>query len=132
MMFNWETATYRKVRYHEDIDYFKDFETEFPAIIFNDPSATNHKILSEPMASPLDDNEINFKISHDESDDEDYTFIYDKNSFFYKLISVNNLKLDLENNDNKVNLSSDDVVVEQSDSGIDANVDTKYHEFDED
>nr|GEZ18932.1 RNA-directed DNA polymerase, eukaryota, reverse transcriptase zinc-binding domain protein [Tanacetum cinerariifolium] len=31
--FNWETATYSKVMYFEDIDYFKDFENEFPAII---------------------------------------------------------------------------------------------------
>ncbi|GKB25738.1 hypothetical protein Tco_0865139 [Tanacetum coccineum] len=81
-------------------------------------------ILSEPTVSPLDDNEIDFKISFDESNDEDYTIIYDKNLFSYKLISVNDLKLDSENDDNKVNISSDDVVVEQSDSGIDANVDT--------
>nr|GEV19980.1 hypothetical protein [Tanacetum cinerariifolium] len=37
-----------------------------------------------------------------------------------------------KNDDNKVNISSDDVVVKQLDSGIDANVDTQYHEFDED
>ncbi|GJY21983.1 hypothetical protein Tco_0394549, partial [Tanacetum coccineum] len=67
--FNWENAMYGKVRYCEDIDYFKDFEIDFPAIVFNDHLATNHKILSEPA---------------------------------------------------------------QSDSGIDANVDTQYHEFDED
>nr|GEZ91949.1 hypothetical protein [Tanacetum cinerariifolium] len=34
--FNWETATYGKVRYFEDIDYFKDFESEFPAIVYKD------------------------------------------------------------------------------------------------
>ncbi|GJZ64636.1 DNA helicase [Tanacetum coccineum] len=129
--FNWEIATYGKVRYHEDIDYFKDFETDFPAIIFNDPLATDHKISSEPTVSPLDDNEIDFKISFDESYDEDYTVIYDKNSFSYKLIFVNYLKLDSKNDDNKVNIYVDDVVVEQSDSGIVANVDTQYHEFDE-
>ncbi|GJX49740.1 hypothetical protein Tco_0276585, partial [Tanacetum coccineum] len=89
-------------------------------------------ISPEPTVSPLDDNEIDFKISFDESNDEDYTIIYDKNLFSYKLISVNDLKLDSENDDNKVNIYSDDVVVEQSDSGIDANVDTQYHEFDED
>ncbi|GKA10168.1 hypothetical protein Tco_0689601 [Tanacetum coccineum] len=34
--FNWETATHGKVRYSEDIDYFKDFENQFPAIVYND------------------------------------------------------------------------------------------------
>nr|GEU52550.1 hypothetical protein [Tanacetum cinerariifolium] len=27
--FNWETATYGKVMYFEDINYFKDFENQF-------------------------------------------------------------------------------------------------------
>nr|GEW77185.1 hypothetical protein [Tanacetum cinerariifolium] len=36
-----------------------------------------------------------------------------------------------ENEDNKVNISLDDVVVEQSNSSIKANVDTHSHEFDE-
>ncbi|GKC12334.1 hypothetical protein Tco_1009116, partial [Tanacetum coccineum] len=88
---------------------------------FDDPLATDHKISSDPMVSPLEDNEIDFKISFDKSDDEDYTVIYDKNSFSYKLISVNNLELDSGNYDNKVNISSDYVIVEQSDSGIDTN-----------
>nr|GEY39948.1 hypothetical protein [Tanacetum cinerariifolium] len=117
--FNWETTTYEKVRYCEDINYFKDFKTDFPAIVFDDPLATDHKILSEPTVSPLDDNGINFKLSFDESDDEAYTITYDINSFSYKLIFVNDLKLDSKNDDNKVNISSKDVVIEQSDSGID-------------
>ncbi|GJY66216.1 hypothetical protein Tco_0736871 [Tanacetum coccineum] len=85
--FNWETATYGKVRHHEDIDYFKDFEIDFLSFIFIDPLATDHKISSKPMT---------------------------------------------KNDDNKVNIYSDDVVVEQSNSGIDANVKTQYHEFAED
>ncbi|GJR61554.1 retrovirus-related pol polyprotein from transposon TNT 1-94 [Tanacetum coccineum] len=46
--FNWETATYSKVSYFDDIDYFKEFETDFPAIVFNDVVTTDHKISSEP------------------------------------------------------------------------------------
>ncbi|GJY00307.1 hypothetical protein Tco_0357325, partial [Tanacetum coccineum] len=114
-----------------ELEAYKAHRRDFPTIIFNDPLATDHKISSEPTVSPLDDNEIDFKISFDESYDEDYTVIYDKNSFSYKLIFANDLNLDSKNDDNKVNISSNDVVVEQSDSGIDANVDTQYHEFDE-
>ncbi|GKA07221.1 hypothetical protein Tco_0686445 [Tanacetum coccineum] len=65
----------------------------------------SHQTLSwEPTVSPLNDNEIDFRISFDESDDEDYTVIYDENSFSYKIISVDNLKTDLEND--KVNIPS--------------------------
>ncbi|GKE82360.1 hypothetical protein Tco_1552360 [Tanacetum coccineum] len=59
-----------------------------------------------PMVSPLNDNEIDLRISFDESDDEDYTVIYDENSFSYKIISVNNLKTDSENDNDKVNMPS--------------------------
>nr|GEV15647.1 hypothetical protein [Tanacetum cinerariifolium] len=56
--------------------------------------------------SPLNDNKTDFRISFDESDDEDYTMIYDKNSFSYKIIFVNNLKSDSENDNDKVNMPS--------------------------
>ncbi|GKA05599.1 hypothetical protein Tco_0684719, partial [Tanacetum coccineum] len=129
--FNWETDTYSKVRYPEDIDYFKDFEIDFPAIIYKDALASDHEISYEPTVSPLDDNEIDFRISFDECDDEDYTFIYDKKSFSYKLMYVNDLKTNSENDNDEVNISSDDVVIEPSDSVIDANIDTYSHMFDE-
>ncbi|GJR01551.1 hypothetical protein Tco_0524535 [Tanacetum coccineum] len=57
----------------------------------------------KPTVSSLND-EIDFKISFDEFDDEDYTVIFDKNSFSHKIISVNDLKTDSENDDDKVNM----------------------------
>ncbi|GJZ85174.1 hypothetical protein Tco_0650513, partial [Tanacetum coccineum] len=59
-----------------------------------------------PTVSPLNDNEIDFRISFDESDDEDYTVVYDENSFAYKIFFVKNLKTDSENDNDKVNMSS--------------------------
>ncbi|GKE55132.1 hypothetical protein Tco_1490288, partial [Tanacetum coccineum] len=52
------------------------------------------------------DDEIDFKISFDDSDDEDYTVTFDKNSLSYKIISTNDLKTDLENDNEKVNTPS--------------------------
>ncbi|GKB34386.1 hypothetical protein Tco_0879328 [Tanacetum coccineum] len=43
-----------------------------------------------------------FIISLDESDDEDYTVIFDENSFSYKIVSVNDLKTDSENDNNEI------------------------------
>ncbi|GKB81513.1 hypothetical protein Tco_0948408 [Tanacetum coccineum] len=46
--FNWETATYGKVTYFKDIDYFKDFENEFPAMVYKDALTSEPEISSEP------------------------------------------------------------------------------------
>nr|GFA15218.1 hypothetical protein [Tanacetum cinerariifolium] len=79
---NWETATYGKTCYDEDVHDLRSVETEFLAIVFNDT------------------------ISFDESDYEDYTVICDKNSFSYKIIFVDDLKTDSKNDNDKVNMPS--------------------------
>ncbi|GKD92904.1 hypothetical protein Tco_1372741, partial [Tanacetum coccineum] len=106
--FSWETATY-------------------------DALTSELEVSSEPTVSPHCDKKVDFdfKISFSESDDEDYTFIYDKNSFSYKLISVNYVKLDSDDVNDEINISSEDIAIEPSDSVIDANVDAHSHEFDE-
>ncbi|GJS35031.1 hypothetical protein Tco_0533413 [Tanacetum coccineum] len=85
-VYNWETATY--------------------VIVFNDTLTSEAALSCEPTVSSLNNDEINFRISFDESDDEDCTVIYDKNSFSYKIISVNDLKTDSENDNDKVNMPS--------------------------
>ncbi|GJT77979.1 ty3-gypsy retrotransposon protein [Tanacetum coccineum] len=45
------------------------------AIVFDDTSTSQAALSCEPMASPLNDNEIDFRISFDESNDEDYTIL---------------------------------------------------------
>ncbi|GJW77757.1 hypothetical protein Tco_0139439 [Tanacetum coccineum] len=77
-------------------------KTEFPAIVFNNSLTLNETPSCEPTVSSLND-EIDFRISFDESDDEDYMIVFDKNSFSYKIISTNDLKTDLGNDNEKVN-----------------------------
>ncbi|GJW57097.1 hypothetical protein Tco_0103828 [Tanacetum coccineum] len=74
------------------------------AIVFNDTLTSKATLSCEPTVSSLNNDEIDFRISFDKFDDEDCTVIFDKKSFSYKIISVNNLKTDLENNNNKVNM----------------------------
>ncbi|GJY71874.1 hypothetical protein Tco_0475577 [Tanacetum coccineum] len=105
-VYNWETATYGKIWDNEDVHDLGSVETEFPAIVFNDTLTSEATLSCEPTVSSLNDNEIDFRISFDESDDEDYTVIYDKNSFSYKIISVNDLKTDSKNDNEKVNMPS--------------------------
>ncbi|GJZ42681.1 hypothetical protein Tco_0589936 [Tanacetum coccineum] len=103
-VFNWETAKYGKIWYDEDVHDLRSVETEFPAIVFNDNLTSNETLSCEPTVSSLNNNEIDFRISFDESDDEDYTVVFDKNSFSYKIISTNDLKTDSKNDNEKVNM----------------------------
>ncbi|GJR49553.1 hypothetical protein Tco_1400074 [Tanacetum coccineum] len=105
-VYNWETATYGKIWYDEDVHDLRSVETEFPAIVLNDALTPEVTLSCEPTVSPFNDNKIDFRISFDESDNEDYTVIYDKNSFSYKIISIEDLKTDSENDNDKVNMPS--------------------------
>ncbi|GKD71675.1 hypothetical protein Tco_1325765 [Tanacetum coccineum] len=99
---------YRRFRIWDDneVHNLRSVGIEFPAIVFDDTFTSQAALLCEPTVSPLNDNEIDFRISFDESDDEDYTVIFDKNSFSYKITYVENLKTDLENDKDKVNMPS--------------------------
>ncbi|GJW96305.1 hypothetical protein Tco_0178113 [Tanacetum coccineum] len=81
-------------------DEREDFETEFRAIVFNKTSDTTAQC--EPTISPHNENQIDFRISLDESDDKDYTIVYDENSISYKIIFVN--KTDSKNDNDKVSM----------------------------
>ncbi|GJS07700.1 hypothetical protein Tco_0364496 [Tanacetum coccineum] len=83
-VFNWETAKY--------------------AIAFNNEVSSEKTLSCEPTVSSLN-NEIDFRVSFDDSDDEDYTTIFDKNSFSYKKNSTNDLKTNSEKDNEKVMLS---------------------------
>ncbi|GKE66546.1 hypothetical protein Tco_1520707, partial [Tanacetum coccineum] len=104
-VFNWVTTKYGKIWYDEDIHDLRSVETEFPSIAFNDEVSSEKTLSCEPTVSSLND-EIDFKISFDDSEDKDYMVIFDKNLFSYKIISTNDLKTDSENDNEKVNLPS--------------------------
>ncbi|GJX05290.1 putative reverse transcriptase domain-containing protein [Tanacetum coccineum] len=99
-------CTYGKIWCDEDVHDLRYVETEFPAIFYNDALTYEVALLCEPIVSPLNNNQIGFRISFDEFDDEDYMVIYDKKSFSYKRIYVNDLKTVSENYNDKVNMAS--------------------------
>nr|GEW77597.1 retrovirus-related Pol polyprotein from transposon TNT 1-94 [Tanacetum cinerariifolium] len=72
-VYSWETATYGKIWDNKDVHNLGSVETEFPAIVFNDTLTSEAALLYEPTVSSLNNDEIDFRISFDESDDEDYT-----------------------------------------------------------
>ncbi|GJW15315.1 hypothetical protein Tco_0019448 [Tanacetum coccineum] len=99
-VFNWETAKYGKIWYDEDIHNLRSVKTKFPTIAFNG-EVSSETLSYEPTVSSLND-EIDFRVSFDDSDDEDYIVFFDKNSFSYKKNSTTDLKTDSENNNEKL------------------------------
>ncbi|GKC17611.1 hypothetical protein Tco_1014393 [Tanacetum coccineum] len=103
-VFNWKTATYGKIKIDDDLHDLSSVEAKFPAIVVNDDFAPQDTLQCKSQVSTPVNDDINFRISFDESDDEDYTIICDKNSFSYKVVSVNDLKTNSENDNDKVNM----------------------------
>ncbi|GJV78808.1 hypothetical protein Tco_1514678 [Tanacetum coccineum] len=78
-VYNWKTATYGKIWCNEDVHDLRSIETEFPTIVLNDALTSKVALSCEPT---------------------------DKNSFSYKIISVEDLKTDSQNDNDKVNRPS--------------------------
>ncbi|GJZ79442.1 hypothetical protein Tco_0644279 [Tanacetum coccineum] len=70
---NCKTVTYGKIWDNEDVHDLGSVETEFPAIVFNDTLTSEATLSYKPTVSSLNNDEIDFRISFDESDDEDCT-----------------------------------------------------------
>ncbi|GJS97820.1 putative reverse transcriptase domain-containing protein [Tanacetum coccineum] len=49
-MFNWEITTYGKV-YCDNLEFFTDFEADFPSIVYNDALTSNQNVSSEPTTN---------------------------------------------------------------------------------
>ncbi|GJW29267.1 hypothetical protein Tco_0046142 [Tanacetum coccineum] len=71
-VYNWETATYGKIWDNKDVYDLRFVETEFPAIVFNETLTYEATSCScEPTICSLNNDEIDFRISFDETDNED-------------------------------------------------------------
>ncbi|GKA71592.1 hypothetical protein Tco_0777731 [Tanacetum coccineum] len=133
-VYNWETATYGKIRYFDDINYLRFFETKFPAIVYEDALTSELEFSSEPTVSPQHVDEVNWKseTSFSEYDDEKYNVISYNDLFPYNVFSIDNLKLDEDNDDDKIDIkqSLGDLFIKPSHNiiSIDAGLNTAYPE----
>ncbi|GJY51804.1 hypothetical protein Tco_0442651, partial [Tanacetum coccineum] len=75
----------------------KALRKEFPSIVYNNAVTSELELSCEPTVSPQHIDKVNWKIeiSLPNSDNENYTAIYDNNSFYYKIFNVDDLKLDM-------------------------------------
>ncbi|GJR96770.1 reverse transcriptase domain-containing protein [Tanacetum coccineum] len=105
-VYNWETATYGKIWYDEDVHYLRFFKTEFPAIIYNDALTSELEFSSKPIVNPQHVNEVNLKnkTSLSEYYDKEYNVISYNNLFPFNIFSIIDSKLDSNNDDGKIDI----------------------------
>nr|GFD20658.1 hypothetical protein [Tanacetum cinerariifolium] len=56
--------------FDDDAHDLRSVETKFPAIVINDTLTSEVALSCKPTVSPLNDNQIDFRISFDESDEK--------------------------------------------------------------
>ncbi|GJZ87358.1 copia protein [Tanacetum coccineum] len=103
--FNDEDCT-PTVSYFDDLYYFKDFEKEFPAIVYNDAHTSKLDFLTEPTLSPQHIDEFNLKddSSLSECDEEEQNILNFNDLFRFKVIYPDELKTDTDNDNDKVDI----------------------------
>nr|GEU60894.1 hypothetical protein [Tanacetum cinerariifolium] len=100
---NWETATYGKIRYDEDVHDLRSFETGFQAIVFNNTLTSKVAPSCEPTVSPQHINEFN-ETSLSECDGEEQNVIYFNDLFSFNVIYPDDLQSDKDNDNDKIDI----------------------------
>ncbi|GKE43762.1 hypothetical protein Tco_1471046, partial [Tanacetum coccineum] len=90
------------VSYFDDLDFFKDFKNEFPAIVYNNAQTSK----SEPILSPqyIDEFDLNDETSLSEYDEEEQNVLYFNDLFPFNIIHPDDLKSEKDNDDNEVDI----------------------------
>nr|GEU85992.1 hypothetical protein [Tanacetum cinerariifolium] len=91
-VFNWETAKY---------DFFKDFEDEYPAIVYNDALTSKSNFSTEPTLCPqhIDEFDLKEEISLSECDKEEQNILYFSDLFPFNIIYPDDSKSDKDSDD---------------------------------
>ncbi|GJR97189.1 hypothetical protein Tco_0269363 [Tanacetum coccineum] len=90
----------------DDLDFFKDFENEFPAIVYNDAQKSKSDLLIELILNPqhIDEFDLNNETSLSEDDEEEQNILYFNDLFPFNIICPDDLKLEKNNDDNEIDI----------------------------
>ncbi|GJY17799.1 hypothetical protein Tco_0389290 [Tanacetum coccineum] len=99
----------------DDLDFFKDFENEFPAIVYNDAQTSKSDLLTKQILNPRHINEfdLNDETSVSEYDEEEQNILYFNDLFPFNIIHPDDLKSKKDKKDNNDN----DIDIIQSSEG---------------
>ncbi|GJR73589.1 hypothetical protein Tco_0085954 [Tanacetum coccineum] len=117
----------------DDLDFFKDFENEFPAIVYNNAQTSKSNLLTEPILNPQHIDEFNLKdeTSLSECDEEEQNVLNFNDLFPFNVIYPNDSKSDKDNDDDKVDIehSSGDLSVKPLPDVINTDVGAYAHGY---
>nr|GEU46031.1 hypothetical protein [Tanacetum cinerariifolium] len=90
----------------DDLDFFKDFENEFPAIVYNDALTSKSYFSTKPTLCPQHIDEFNLKdeTSLSECDKKEQNVLYFNDLFPFNVIYLDDLKSDKDNDDDKIDI----------------------------
>ncbi|GKB62991.1 hypothetical protein Tco_0919177, partial [Tanacetum coccineum] len=90
----------------DDLDFFKDFENEFTAIVYNDAQTSKSDLLIEPILSPqhIDKFDLNDETSVSEYDEEEQNVLYFNDLFPFNIIHPDDLKSEKDNDGNEIDI----------------------------
>ncbi|GJW45719.1 hypothetical protein Tco_0077365 [Tanacetum coccineum] len=94
------------VDYFNDLDFFKDFENEFPAIVYNDAQTSKLDYLTEPILNPqhIDEFNLNDETSLSEYDEDEQNGLHFNDLFLFGIIHPDDLKSEKDNDDNDIDI----------------------------
>ncbi|GJX86862.1 hypothetical protein Tco_0337636 [Tanacetum coccineum] len=126
------------ISYFDDLDFFKDFENEFPAIVYNDALTSKSDFSTEPVVIPqhIDEFDLKDETSLSECDEEEQNILYFNGLFSFNVIYPDDSKSDKGNDDDKNDIehSSGDLSVKSLPDVINTNdgayahgINTAYH-----
>ncbi|GJY28887.1 putative ribonuclease H-like domain-containing protein [Tanacetum coccineum] len=92
------------VSYFNNLDYLKDFENKFPAIVYDDALTSKLDFLTEPTVRPQHIDGFNLKdeTSLSKCDEEEQDVLYFNDLFPLNVIYPDDLKSDKDNDDDKI------------------------------
>ncbi|GKB06447.1 hypothetical protein Tco_0834680 [Tanacetum coccineum] len=89
-----DTEVFDKSFCFDDLDFFKDFENGFPAIVYNDAQASKSDLLTELILRPqhIDEFDLKNETSLSEHDEEEQKVLYFNDLFPFNIIHPDDLK----------------------------------------
>ncbi|GJT87302.1 hypothetical protein Tco_1069019 [Tanacetum coccineum] len=95
-----------KASYFDYLDFLKDFENEFLAIVYNDALTSKSDSSTEPVEIPhrIDKFDLKTETSLSECDEEEQNVLYINDLFPFSVIYPDNLKSDKDNDNDKIDI----------------------------
>ncbi|GJT69366.1 hypothetical protein Tco_1028652 [Tanacetum coccineum] len=88
----------------DDLDFFEDFENEFPAIVYNDAQTSKSDLLTEPILNHQHIDKFDDETSLPEYDEKEQNVLHFNDLFPFNIIRSDDLKSEKDNDNNEIDI----------------------------